>query len=52
MGDLRLIELFVDMGERLFKGFKYKWFAEEIRINLPKELDFRMEVDNLLRATE
>ena len=42
----------MDLGERLFPAFKYKWFAEEIRINLPKELDFRMEVNNLLTATK
>jgi predicted unusual protein kinase regulating ubiquinone biosynthesis (AarF/ABC1/UbiB family) len=48
---MRVIELFIGVGERLFPGFKYRWFAEEIRANLPKELNFKMEVQNQLRAT-
>ena len=40
-GDIFLVEKFVDMGERIFEGFKYKWFGEELRVNLPKELDFK-----------
>jgi predicted unusual protein kinase regulating ubiquinone biosynthesis (AarF/ABC1/UbiB family) len=45
-GDTKLIELFVDIAERIFVGFKYKWLAEELRVNLPKELDFKGEVRN------
>lgn len=47
-GDIKLIELFVDVAERIFVGFKYKWLAEELRVNLPKELDFQMEVENAI----
>ncbi|KAM3131748.1 hypothetical protein pb186bvf_016144 [Paramecium bursaria] len=45
-GDIRLIEIFVDVAERIFPGFKYKWLAEELRVNLPKELDFQLEIKN------
>lgn len=45
-GDIFLVEKFVDLGERIFEGFKYKWFGEELRENLPKELDFASEVRN------
>jgi aarF domain-containing kinase len=45
-GDLRLIQLAVDMGERYFPEFKYQWFTEELRRNMPKELNFTMEVQN------
>jgi len=39
-----MIEVFVTIGEKIFPEFKFKWFAEECRYNLLKELDFRMEV--------
>ena len=29
-GDLKVISLFVDIGERFFPEFKFKWFADEI----------------------
>lgn len=47
-GDIRLIEVFVDVAERIFIGFKYKWLAEELRENLPKELDFKGEISNAI----
>jgi predicted unusual protein kinase regulating ubiquinone biosynthesis (AarF/ABC1/UbiB family) len=51
-GDTRVIEIFIEMGERMFPGFKYRWLGEEIRANLPKELDFKLEVQNILRCKE
>lgn len=39
------------MGERLFPQFRYRWFAEELRENIPKELDFTVEVENARRAS-
>lgn len=29
-GDIKLISLFIDVAEYIFKGFKYKWLAEEL----------------------
>mmetsp|Transcript_8152 Transcript_8152/g.7315 ORF Transcript_8152/g.7315 Transcript_8152/m.7315 type:complete len:138 (-) Transcript_8152:408-821(-) len=36
----------------LFPDFKYKWFSEELKKNIPKELDFRQEADNCERTGE
>jgi predicted unusual protein kinase regulating ubiquinone biosynthesis (AarF/ABC1/UbiB family) len=38
------VHLFVQIGEKIFPEFKFKWFAEEIDEILNKELDFRIEV--------
>ena len=50
-GDIRLIEILIDVGGRLFPDFKYKWFAEELRDHIPKELNFENELYNLKRAS-
>ncbi|CAD8167181.1 unnamed protein product [Paramecium pentaurelia] len=51
-GDVKLISLFTDVAEFIFKGFKYKWLAEELQVNLPKELDFHGEINNAKRIKE
>ena len=42
----------IDIGERLFPEFKYKWLAEEVSKNIPTELDFRIEAENAKRCKE
>jgi predicted unusual protein kinase regulating ubiquinone biosynthesis (AarF/ABC1/UbiB family) len=39
--------MFVNIGEYLFPEFKYRWFIEELKVNVSKELDFKMEVNNI-----
>ena len=51
-GDIRLVVFGVELGERLFPEFKYKWFAEEIKKNIPKELDFYQEARNSERIAK
>ena len=51
-GDIRLVALGVEIGERLFPEFKYRWFADEIKINIPKELDFYQEAKNAERISK
>lgn len=34
------------MAEKFFKDFKYAWLANEFRVNLPKEIDFKEEGEN------
>eukprot|EP01016_Furgasonia_blochmanni_P054876 TRINITY_DN9094_c0_g1_i3.p1 TRINITY_DN9094_c0_g1~~TRINITY_DN9094_c0_g1_i3.p1 ORF type:complete len:422 (-),score=107.55 TRINITY_DN9094_c0_g1_i3:344-1609(-) len=45
-GDLKMIDMFVNVGEMLFTDFKYRWLAEELRESLPRELDFVLEGKN------
>jgi aarF domain-containing kinase len=51
-GDIKLIEILIDVGEYLFPEFRYKWFAEELREHIPKELNFKLEVENMKKATK
>ncbi|EAS05302.2 ABC1 family protein (macronuclear) [Tetrahymena thermophila SB210] len=51
-GDLKVIGLFVDIGELLFPEFKFKWFSEELNQILPQELNFLDEVKNSERARQ
>jgi aarF domain-containing kinase len=50
--DLRTISALVDMVKRLYPRFEYSWLVEEIRENLPKELNFRLEAANMRRTGE
>jgi aarF domain-containing kinase len=40
--DIAVLSLFVDLGERMFEGFRYRWLVEEMSKNLPKELNFTL----------
>jgi len=51
-GDLRMIEVAVDIAKWLFPDFKYGWLAEEFRDKLPRELDFNREASNCKRCGE
>lgn len=45
--DIAVLSLFVDLGERMFEGFRYRWLVEEMSKNLPKELNFTLEKKNI-----
>ncbi len=49
--DAKAITAAVDFLGWLFEGFKYQWLTREMNINLPQELDFRIEAKNLKRTT-
>jgi aarF domain-containing kinase len=49
-GDISLLENIIYIGERIFPSFRYRWLSEELRINIPKELNFPLEVQNLKRC--
>jgi len=38
--------------EFLFSNFRYKWAFDETAVQVPKELDFRLEVRNAMRCRE
>lgn len=48
--DLRTIAFLADTIKSRFPKFEYGWLVSEVRTNLPKELDFRLEADNLREA--
>jgi aarF domain-containing kinase len=44
------LEKAIDIGERIFPNFRYRWLGEELRMNIPKELDFPLEISNMKAA--
>lgn len=44
--DTKMVELFVKTGNYLFKDFQYNWLVDDLKQNLPQELDFRIEARN------
>lgn len=44
--DIKMTELFIDVGAYFFKEFKYRWLVEDMKVNLPQELDFSIEAKN------
>lgn len=50
--DLKAITLVAGVISWLFKDFDYDWLVKEINHNLPRELDFRLEAQNAIRAKE
>jgi aarF domain-containing kinase len=50
--DRFVITKIVDVLGDLFSGFRYQWLTKEMNLNLPKELDFQCEKENLLQATK
>eukprot|EP00904_Undaria_pinnatifida_P013132 jgi/Undpi1/894/HiC_scaffold_10.g04358.m1 len=45
-GDVDAVTLVVGVVDSLFPKFSYKWLADEVERNLPKELDFLHEASN------
>ena len=50
IGDMIAITFLVRLVSNLFEGFSYKWLASEMNENLPKELDFKQELNNLKKC--
>lgn len=48
--DIATIDFLVRTLHSLFPDFDYGWLVEEIKDNLPNELDFRLEVQNAERC--
>lgn len=49
-GDMLVITLLVDLVSRVFEGFSYTWLSREMNANLPQELDFENEANNLEKS--
>lgn len=50
--DMATMELLVEIVAWIFPEFKFRWLAEETRINLPLELDFVHEAHNSERVAK
>lgn len=50
-GDMYVIEQLIHLISALFPAFNYDWLIEQIKENLPKELDFSMEASNIERTS-
>uniref|UniRef100_A0A1I8ACY4 Protein kinase domain-containing protein n=1 Tax=Steinernema glaseri TaxID=37863 RepID=A0A1I8ACY4_9BILA len=48
--DIATMEFFVNVVDRLFPEFRLMWLVDEVKRNLPKELDFLNEADNADRV--
>ena len=44
--DMKLIEFFVNVGEMMFTNFNYQWLIQDMKRNLPQEVDFLIEASN------
>lgn len=44
--DLRTMEILVKIVSKLFPDFKFQWLVDEIKKNIPRELDFTQEAHN------
>jgi len=45
--DVMTIDLLVGIVRRVFPRFEYSWLVDEVKRNLPRELDFRLEALNI-----
>lgn len=50
--DTKMTEAFVNLGNFLFKEFNYNWLLEDLKRNLPQELDFEIEARNSKKMKE
>eukprot|EP01038_Epipyxis_sp_PR26KG_P012446 gene12446-16692_t len=50
-GDMAVITILVKLLSILFKDFNYEWLTKEMNKNLPLELDFRHEHENIKQCT-
>jgi predicted unusual protein kinase regulating ubiquinone biosynthesis (AarF/ABC1/UbiB family) len=44
--DLHMTQFYLQMGKALFKDFNYDFLAEDLKYNLPQELNFKIEAFN------
>ncbi|KAM6502266.1 ABC1 family domain containing protein [Amanita muscaria] len=49
--DVAMVEVTLGWIKHWFPEFEFTWLAEEMRTNLPKEMDFRHEANNAAKVT-
>lgn len=50
--DIAVIEAIISFISNTFEGFNYNWLVVQMKENLPKELNFQNEMENLLKCTQ
>uniref|UniRef100_A0A0R3S2G2 ABC1 domain-containing protein n=1 Tax=Elaeophora elaphi TaxID=1147741 RepID=A0A0R3S2G2_9BILA len=50
--DIKTIEALTRLASKLFPNFHFIWLVDEMKRNLPRELDFRVEAANAKRLKE
>lgn len=50
--DIESVSFFLELGKKLFKNFNYTWISDDMKTNLPKEVDFMNEVINSKKVEE
>lgn len=50
--DIKTIQYLVSAAHHFFPKFNYQWLVDEIKHNLPRELDFKMEAANIERCRD
>lgn len=50
--DIATVEVLIDAVARLFPTFKHRWLVDEMKRNLPAELDFQQEAANMRRFAQ
>ncbi|KAL0955945.1 hypothetical protein HGRIS_002129 [Hohenbuehelia grisea] len=50
--DMEMVQVTMGWIKYWFPEFEFTWLAEEMRVNLPKEMDFVHEANNAARANE
>ncbi|KAG6874487.1 hypothetical protein C0995_010397 [Termitomyces sp. Mi166 len=50
--DMKMVEVTLGWVKYWFPEFEFTWLGEEMRTNLPKEMDFRLEARNAERTVE
>lgn len=50
--DLLVVEMLSKIGKKMFKDFDYDWLINDMKHNVPEELDFRIEARNAIKTKE
>ncbi|KXS12183.1 ABC1-domain-containing protein [Gonapodya prolifera JEL478] len=50
--DMETVALAVKLVKRAFPRFEFGWLAEEVQINLPREMDFTVEASNSKKISD
>ena len=45
--DIDTVSFFLSLGKKLFKEFNYTWISDDMKRNLPQEVNFLNEIKNI-----
>ena len=50
--DTKMVEFLVNLGQKVFNDFNYGWLLDDLKRNLPQELNFEIEARNAIKMKE